>query len=377
MSILRALDGRFVRPACAAMLFVVGNVGHLRAQATIELRGEPSCRTCRIVLEPVAVLDDREAPGALGHTQNLSRDSRGRLYLVPPRARSPIAVFDSTGAFLTWIGRTGEGPGEYRVITRIDVLPGDTLIVYDARNHRQTILAPDYSVVGSARFERTVGMTGSVRLDRHRLLTSGSVRRPDNTSAALHVLDSTGNVVSSFGAAAPLVRSGAPYANNRVLTRDRSGRVWAAPFTAYRLEQWDTSGRKLRELRRIVPWFEPWTLDKPITPETPPPHSIRAIRADSAHRVWVLLDVPDDRFAEGIEREMTSRGTFWNIVDYERVYDSVIEVIDVNSGRVLVSHRSDYWIPNFIGTDLVYAYREDEGGTPSLHIWRLRLSLDR
>ena len=42
-----------------------------------------------------------------------------------------VFVFESSGAFSTSIGRVGQGPGEYRYPDHLQVLPGDTLVLWD------------------------------------------------------------------------------------------------------------------------------------------------------------------------------------------------------------------------------------------------------
>jgi hypothetical protein len=59
-----------------------------------------------------------------------------------PSHRS-VRVFDTTGAELRAIGRSGEGPGEFQQIVALARGPGDTLAVTDAALSRITMLHPD------------------------------------------------------------------------------------------------------------------------------------------------------------------------------------------------------------------------------------------
>lgn len=61
---------------------------------------------------------------------------------VVNRQSSTIRIFSADGRFLRELGGDGEGPGEYRSIAGMVVLPGDSLLVWDARLRRVTILAP-------------------------------------------------------------------------------------------------------------------------------------------------------------------------------------------------------------------------------------------
>jgi hypothetical protein len=75
-------------------------------------------------------------------------DSRGRIYVADWFA-ARVAVLDSTGALLRTIGRKGLGPGEFRSLRGVQLLPGDTLLAYDPAAARISIFPPDSS--GAAR----------------------------------------------------------------------------------------------------------------------------------------------------------------------------------------------------------------------------------
>jgi len=62
----------------------------------------------------------------------------GRYY-VPDRRQGHIAVYDGEGVFLERIGRSGDGPGEFRSLT-LQRISGDTISVFDFHNQRTTLL---------------------------------------------------------------------------------------------------------------------------------------------------------------------------------------------------------------------------------------------
>ena len=79
--------------------------------------------------------------GDLYGIRGVARLGSGRI-IVADRAQR-LVVFDRDGAYLTTHGREGEGPGEFRSITWILRLPGDSLLIYDSRLRRASILTPD------------------------------------------------------------------------------------------------------------------------------------------------------------------------------------------------------------------------------------------
>jgi hypothetical protein len=63
------------------------------------------------------------------------RLSNGRI-VIANGASSELRIFASDGQFVRSVGGNGEGPGEFRVIGYLGVLPGDTILVYDSRLRR-------------------------------------------------------------------------------------------------------------------------------------------------------------------------------------------------------------------------------------------------
>lgn len=58
-----------------------------------------------------------------------------------------LLFFDADGGLVKRLGRRGQGPGEFMLPTRMDRLPGDTLVVWDEGQRRVTLIGPDGSVV--------------------------------------------------------------------------------------------------------------------------------------------------------------------------------------------------------------------------------------
>jgi len=63
-------------------------------------------------------------------------------YYVPDLRLYDIAVFDSEGEFIKRIGRSGDGPGEFRSLN-IQQVTGDTISIFDFQNQRTTLLTLD------------------------------------------------------------------------------------------------------------------------------------------------------------------------------------------------------------------------------------------
>jgi hypothetical protein len=69
-------------------------------------------------------------------------DSRGRVYVADWLA-ARVTVVSPDGQVLGTLGRKGLGPGEFRGIRGVQVLPGDSLLGYDPGAARLSVFPPD------------------------------------------------------------------------------------------------------------------------------------------------------------------------------------------------------------------------------------------
>lgn len=72
---------------------------------------------------------------------DLDVDSKGNIYVADWGARS-ITVLDPRASYVRMIGRDGTGPGEFRRVTSIHIVAGDTVMVFDRSIRRLTTFAP-------------------------------------------------------------------------------------------------------------------------------------------------------------------------------------------------------------------------------------------
>ncbi|HEX2190213.1 MAG TPA: hypothetical protein VHG51_15000 [Longimicrobiaceae bacterium] len=72
----------------------------------------------------------------------LDVDSRGRIY-VGDFFQPVVTVLGPDGRRLRTFGRRGSGPGEFRAIRGIQLLPGDSVLVYDPGLARVSVYAPE------------------------------------------------------------------------------------------------------------------------------------------------------------------------------------------------------------------------------------------
>ena len=83
------------------------------------------------VIGGTAVIESPDDPSHLiWQVQGVARLSNGNI-LVHSGGEEAVFLFEPSGALVTMIGRKGQGPGEFVRPQHIQVLPGDTIVVWD------------------------------------------------------------------------------------------------------------------------------------------------------------------------------------------------------------------------------------------------------
>lgn len=107
--------------ATAIVITAIGAVGVSAAVAdpvqTAQQDTVTAVVAARIGSEP---LGDETEEYIFGEVTSVAADSDGRIY-VADRLTPSVRVFGSDGEFVAWIGREGEGPGEFT--WPVDILP--------------------------------------------------------------------------------------------------------------------------------------------------------------------------------------------------------------------------------------------------------------
>ncbi|MEP6833447.1 MAG: hypothetical protein ABJB74_08635 [Gemmatimonas sp.] len=332
---------------------------------------DPTCN-CRIVLHKVASLGDNEDAVALKPGSVIAHDAAGRFFAARTSLESSIAVFGADGKPGSTFGRQGEGPGELGGVRHARVTRGDSVLVMDYRKF--TLFAPSGVPV------RWGAVPNRVSAFRFAVLKSGYVvvnnYHPSHPSFIL--LNSKFALAREFG--------------RRITADDRddwdaiqyqivgldSGRFAAVrQYFNYEVEIWDTTGTLVRRFDRVPPWYRPWTeADKLANGEkTDRFPGIFGIHAD-AERLWIAARVPDPKWKQPAAqpskdargREILSKPI--SVDENDRRFDTVIEVLDMATGRVLVSQRFDALITQFTEGGLLYGINEAPSLLLRADAWR-------
>lgn len=113
--------------------------------------------------EPVAEVSGNEPPffGSIGEVAFF----RDGAFLVEDNQTDELRLFNSTGNLVRLVGGPGEGPGEFRNITELNVMPGDTFVTYDRRLYRISVFDPSGELAKTVTVTREDGGQGTLALD--------------------------------------------------------------------------------------------------------------------------------------------------------------------------------------------------------------------
>lgn len=205
------------------------------------------------------------------------------------------------------------------------------------------------------------------------IVTTADIRTRDLIGKLIHVLDSEGNHVRSFGDRSPIVGVQARGTGHRLARSGMEGVFWAAHSTKYVIDQWTPKGVKNRRIERHATWFEPYDRIVIGSGTKPPQPLVMAIREDDAGLLWVVLRVPDPKWRDGLREvrgPVGQRGFApTKLQDY---VDTVVEVIDPVAGNLVARRRFDELAFWFADRNHL-AVLEDFENDPIVHLWRLTL----
>lgn len=366
------------RPTCLALALAGILPIPGQAQELHSFGPDPLC-SCRIVLRRVAVLGRLDDTVAISISSFVARSSAGRFLVAPVSPQGTVAVLDSVGKLRSTLGRAGRGPGELYSIRYVATTPGDSVLVLDYL--RMTLFDP------AGRFVRSANLPTGLSAFRFAVLPDGRVVINNYlpTRRSFSLLDPSYREIRSFGRSIAGDDFPDSDALQFVLVALDSGRFAAVQQNHHFLVQiWDTAGATIREFRRSPEWFSAWSYRDKLARGTRAPPFPRVISAyaDLARReLWIIAGVPDARWKSAVPPAAAARGrreipgaTMVPIQAYDRAFDTVIEVLDMDTGRVLVAQRFDADISYFMEGGLLYNIREDSSGLFVIDVWRAEVA---
>ena len=357
----------------AAGVLILGYRSNLVAQERDHPIADPACRDCGVVLLHDVTLGDDDGSGVLGVTSAVVVDSRGQFLVASSADVSHILVFSPRGQLLRRLGREGSGPGEYRLIQRLLVDADDSVHVFDGITRRQTILAPDGAF---ARSSPLLGSTlGAIITGDGQVVQNAVIPDRGHLGFPLHLLQPNGYDLRSFGSRDGRSDPTEPYAGRRVIAPARDGGVWSAEVGRYRISKWSLDGTESVSFSRVTSWFPREPMNPIFTPDRPPASTVTALWEDAQGHLWILLTVGDPHWREHI-RELKADYLIereWQPEDLEGVFDTIVEVIDTRTGRLVASTKVPYFLQGFLADGRPFSNRSAPSGWIKIDVFRALL----
>jgi hypothetical protein len=215
-------QGRLLLTAACVSLVVAG----MAPQDVRVVNANAMCRSCRILLEPVAVLGDRSGPGLLSDQAFVSASPDGSWLVSGPGIEPSLIVFDQRGAYARTVGRGGSGPGEFQAPFAHSWSPGDTLYVFDKPRGRVLMFSADFSHIRTYTAAAVMAMFEAKAIGNGRVILTADSRTQEAVGLPLHLLDTHLNSMRSFGSTVRTIDPRRPYQVRRVLGGSPHSSTW-------------------------------------------------------------------------------------------------------------------------------------------------------
>jgi hypothetical protein len=365
---------------CARALIMAvctSQVGQPTLEAQDRVITARGCSSCTIAATQRVVFRTGDPRASLSFTPlQTHRDGRGR-YFVLVQGQLPL-VFSSDGRFLRELGRSGEGPGEFRSATFIASLPGDSLLILDTRLLRASVFSPDLQFVRALALPFHVSAAAPMDWPR-RVVVNGFGFTGQDVGWPLHVLDMSGAAVRrlhSFGDNRGELRPGQNAALLRRFVLVGGNAIWAMQVLKYQITRYHADGSIVSTIRRQPDWFSAesqWSLGNPRQPPSPALQA-GAIRGDT---LWIVARAPRpdwQRAWSGVPIPGVGELAPGRAPEPTRLHMARVEVIDMRSGTLLATRDFDGIIIGIDSGLRATIYDLERGLVPRLRVIELRLS---
>jgi len=341
------------------------------AQA-VSISSEVSCASCRIQRDSVVTLGAPNGEGLDSYIAAVTRGVDGHTF-VATVSGAEIAMFDPRGRFAGHIGRAGEGPGEFRRVTKIIADADGHVHVFDARLVRHSVFRRDGTLVKATGLPVTRFTDAAILRDGSMVFSGGTSDRA-YAGYALTQLDSAEHIVRR---ADEVTRLSAP--SRWILERSlsigqRTGRLVVAHPNEFVVDLYDAALHRVLRLEREAAWFEAPSLNDPERSDgmfdVPPTSRVLAAWEDAAGLIWIVAIIRSKEWEPRTLRP-GERITPDSPLSTRPRYETVIEVIDIAAKRVLARERS-VRKGNF-SDGYEWQLLEAADGTQRLVGWHLRL----
>lgn len=320
--------GTIIRLACAPILPVLTWVATAEAAHAVQSQEfvDPvvACPECDIRFDTITFLDDRDGPGILADEAMFELDlAAGRIFAIDfVAAPGRVSVFKTDGSHEGYVGRPGEGPGEFRFPWGF-VRDGEAIATFDRRRGIIAWIGPDLAIERTDPFSHPI--REAVALSDSVWISNSYITHPSVAGHPFHLVrGAPARLAGSFGQEGAVDLQADPTWVRHV-ARESESAFWSIPKNDLRIELWSIDGRRQRSIRYSAPWFDPvgWVevaMEQPYS--IPPFPEVSKIHRDECGFLWVTSWVPAADWSP-----VGDPGT-WVESETQDQYDTRVSVID-------------------------------------------------
>jgi hypothetical protein len=341
------------------MITLLGAAVLIQAAQPVRIPDEPSCARCAITVRDVATLVQPETD--YGWPYSIRVDGRRRYWMN--RELAVPLIFDENGRAPRPLGAKGSGPDEYAGVDDI-LFAGDTTVVIDLRNARVSILGPSLKTARALVVQEQMMASFVVSWPGEVIGNASQYTR--DAKAAFMQVSFTGDRVSvsrRFGPANADAYTAGGCTGYRFAGAS-GGAFWAATGRcAYDLIEYSLDGRERRRLERRPDWYPESSRGSIGTRTRPPDPHIADIERDASGLLWVYIRTPRSTWKEMWEAVSRGTGELASAkMEWEKLYDLRIEVIDLAAGRVVARQSFAGYLMNALpGQRAAFRQRLSDG----------------
>lgn len=339
---IRAGRQRLVQVWCTAVLLsAIPDCGW--SQTPVLLKFVDGCASCRLTASEHRFSGEA---GDLGLTETLFSsvtDSR-RLIWLSFTSASRVTVVDSLGALQGFVGRHGEGPGEFLAPGAL-IKVADSVLVFDLGLGRMTVVGPDLMPTRSIRLMGQV--IGGVALEWPRIVINAVILTAPSVGRPYHILNiATGEIEKSFGGrgGGNFLPGDVPLLLGHVSAATDGQGVWTLQRARFILQRWAPDGRLQQTYTVSREWFPDegraglGTRDVPPDPVCVGLHPLR----DGRLLVFVLLPRPDWKGAWGrVPASADPHHGLQSLPAPESIRESYVLLVDPTKGEIVKQWPAD------------------------------------
>ena len=273
------------------------------------------------------------------------------------------------------IGRAGSGPLEFTLAGPLAVAASGNVHFFDPALNRETVVDRNFRLLRETTLALGVVYDAVAVGDGQTRFVNSVSMDPMKIGYTVHRIDGD-SVVSSFGEPTDSTYSPASVALQRQLAMHPSGHLVSARRFEYVIEVFSPGGERRVLARRKGAWPQTAGDPPPVARGTTLNGYVQDVEVDSLGHVWVLSMEPRSDWERYAKDAVLPNGmkVLMPTPDAPPWWRSRLEVLDLDTGRVLASRILEQQLWGFLGATQLYGYEYTSQGEPQLVIYDATIS---